>query len=293
MHIILAGAQGKVGSYLQQAWRAQHEVLTLTRQDVDLRDGEALRRFFGEIEFDAVVNCAAMASPDACEEDPEGAELVNAVAPGLMAELCAQRGARLVHFSTDYVLEGTKPGLKDESAPTGGLGHYGHSKLAGERRILDADPTALICRASWVFGGCWPAFLDTIVARARSGDPLEAVGDKWSKPTNVAELARIVEQLLAQPLVGGVLHLTHPGEAESWWTYACKAVTMACEIGLLEQIPDVAKVKMIEIPQLAALRPAHTAMCSSRLADLLESPLRGWEEAAAEHLQALRARECH
>lgn len=288
MKIVVVGAAGKLGAFLMRDWAERHELCPLTREQADLQDGEGLRRFFAEREFDAVVNCAAMASPEGCEADPEGAELVNVVAPGLMAEICAARGAKLVHFSTDYAVDGVAEGLKDEFAPTCGFGHYGRTKLAGEQAVLVAAPDALVCRVSWIFGEGIPSFLESVLARARAGERLEAVSDKWSKPTNAADISRSVEQLLGPGGGAGVLHLVNAGDPESWWSYACRVVKLAHEAGVLDQEPVIHESRMSEVSQLTAPRPVHTALSSSRLENLLGAPLPHWEEAAVAQILAAR-----
>ena len=293
MKIVLVGAGGKLGGYLRRAWEESHQLSVLTRAEVDLRDGGSLRRELEDLDFEALVNCAAMASPEACEEDREGAVLVNALAPEVMARVCAERGARMVHFSTDYVVDGSEARLKDETAPVASLGNYGSSKLDGERRVLDACPGALVCRVSWIFGAGVPSFMEAVIRRARAGETLEAVADKWSKPTSVRDIAASVERLLGMPGASGVLHLVNGGDPVSWWDYADRVLALAARVGLVPDVGPVDRRLLSEVPQLTAPRPVHTALGSARQESLLGASLPPWELRVREEFGAWADRECH
>jgi dTDP-4-dehydrorhamnose reductase len=192
-----------------------------------------------------------------------------------------------VHFSTDYVLCGAEPGLKDERAPTAPINVYGHTKLEGERRVLACDPNALVCRVSWIFGTEPPGFIEAFLERARAGEDLEAVADKFSMPTRAAEIARVVSALLGRRDLGGIFHVTHGGEPESWWSCGTKMLALARGLGLLEEVREVRRRRLGEIVSLAVPRPVHTAMNPRRLREELGWPVTGWEEAARRQLREL------
>ena len=200
----------------------------------------------------------------------------------------------MLHFSTDYVLDGSEPGRKDEGAAPGPVNQYGWSKLDGERRVQEMCPSAMICRVSWIFGTDPPGFLGTVLNLAKAGKDLEFVADKWSTPSSVEDIARATEFLLGEPDLSGVIHLTNPGEGESWWSYGEKVIGMALDEGLLERRVEVRPTKLADIPQLSAPRPIHTALAPRRLLDELGWSVRRWEEAAREQIRAMgRAGESH
>lgn len=287
MKIVLTGATGKLGGYLARRWAGVHEVYRLTRDVADLRQPKTLRRVLGAQSFDALVNCAGMTSPEACEAQPAVAAVVNGESPEVMAEVCRERDARMVHFSTDYVLDGREPGLKDERAETGPVNQYGLSKLDGERRVLDQCPAALVCRVSWIFGTSPPGFLQTVLKRAEEEGDLEFVADKWSMPSGVEDIACATEMLLERPDLSGVMHLTNLGAEESWWSYGRKVIEMALEEGVLKREVKVHPTALADIPQLSAPRPLHTAMTPARLMEIQDGPIRGWEEAARDVIRRL------
>jgi dTDP-4-dehydrorhamnose reductase len=287
MEIVVTGRTGKLGGALVRAWSAEHTIHALGRKDADLRHPQRLRAQLESFRFDALVNCAAMAGLEDCEAHPEAARMINAESPGVLADLCRERGARLVHFSTDYVLDGKEAGLKDEKAPVNPLSAYARSKLAGEERARENDGRALVCRVSWIFGTEPPGFIESFLARARAGEDLEAIADKFSKPTCAREIGRMVLALLARQDLTGVFHLTHEGEAESWWSCGSRMLVLAQELGLLEKVKEVRKRRLEEIPAMAASRPHHSAMDPTRLRTELGWTGTSWEEAARQRLQVL------
>jgi dTDP-4-dehydrorhamnose reductase len=155
-------------------------------------------------------------------------------------------------------------------------------------------PSAMVCRVSWIFGTDPPGFLRSVLNRARAGEDLEFVADKWSTPSSVGDIARATEFLLGHPDLSGVIHVTNPGEGESWWSYGRKVIRMAVEEGVLEREVRVRPAKLADIPQLSVPRPIHTALAPGRLRDELGWELRPWEEAAREQIRAMgRAGESH
>jgi dTDP-4-dehydrorhamnose reductase len=288
--VLLLGSTGKLGAFLHRRWSGRLDLVAPRRAEVDLRDPAGLRDFLARSEFDLLVNCSALANPDQCEEAPEEARLVNADSPAVMAEACRARGARLVHFSTDYVLDGRFEGLKDEEAPAIPVNVYGRTKLAGEQAVTGTDDRALVCRVSWIFGTEPPGFCDTILARARARGKLEAIADKDSMPTSAARIAEWVEVLVARDDLGGLFHLTHTGEPQSWWSYGARVLEMACELGLLAEAVAIAPTRMDDVGIFKAPRPRHTAMRPRRLLEETGIAVGDWEAEVRAHL-AERAEE--
>lgn len=283
MRIALTGTTGRVGAALAHHLASRHEVISLPRTDFDLADPESVSRTLETLECDVFINPAAITSLEACEDDPRLAMRVNSAAPGKIALWAADRGVRMIHFSTDYVFDGETPGLHVEAAPAAPINAYGRSKLAGERSVL-AHPGHLVLRVSWVFGPEKPSFVDQVIATARADQPLSAVADKWSLPTFTTDLATWVDGLLDTD-ASGLLHACNPGEPVSWHGMACAVVreTLAC--GVIAECPDIAEETLAGMPAFRAARPRHTALDSQRLADVLGKPLRPWPEALAEYVR--------
>lgn len=282
MRILVTGAGGRLGKALADRLSLRHEVTALSRQGWDLSLAETISRVLG-LDFDVLLHPAAMASLEACEAEPELAMRVNRDAPVALAEGCGRMGRRMLFFSTDYVLEGTAEGLKDESAEVRPLSVYARSKAEAELGVLSAG--GAVMRVSWLFGPEKAAFPDAVVAKALSGQPLAAVADKTSLPGFTGDLAEWVEALLEIGLPNRILHAANPGEPASWHDMAVEVVGFLHECGRIGEIPAVERHLLAGMPGFVAGRPRHTAMDTSALAGLLGRPLRPWREALRGYLR--------
>jgi len=164
--ILLLGSKGRLGAALARCWRKNHEVQAFSRQDLDVADLTRLKTTLASARCDVLVNATGLTSLEACEENPALAHTLNAEAVRVMADTARQQGARLIHFSTDYVFNGTASGPYTEEALTDPLSHYGHSKRAGELAALESSPHHLVFRVSWVFGPDKPSFVDMILKKS-------------------------------------------------------------------------------------------------------------------------------
>lgn len=284
MRIAITGATGRVGAALVKHLGVSHEVIPLTRTACDLADTQSLNAALARLDCDVFINPAALTSLEACEDDPRLAMRVNSAAPGKIALWAADRGVRLIHFSTDYVFSGETMIPLSEGMPARPVNAYGRSKLAGEQAVL-AHPGNLVIRVSWVFGREKPSFVDQVFDAALAGGPLAAVADKLSLPTCTADLARWTEFLLETD-AGGVLHACNPGEAVSWHGLAQAVVREMTACGLLESCPEIAELTLDDMPSFRARRPRFTVMDTRRLSCLAGGALRPWPEALAEHIRS-------
>lgn len=286
MRILLTGTTGKIGGFLSRHWQHRHEIVPLTRATVDLSDSKALGRYLQETDFDLLVNPAAVSTPEGCESEPRSAHLINTQAPETMAQICAARGLPFVHFSTDYVLDGSQPGFKDERAACHPNNVYGSTKLAGELAVLDTNPDALVARVSWVFGSAGEGFLEKIFRQIQEGIALEGVADKYSLPTSAQAIALALDHLLAIQ-ASGLFHLTHTAnEPVSWHRYAVEVAAAVHETGLTPHPIPVTARRMADIPALRSNRPIHTAMAPTRV-EKSGHRMRDWTEALRQRVRTL------
>jgi len=293
--ILLTGSTGKVGSILKEYLSSLGHVLKCPcREELDLGNPDEVENYLQNEEFEVLINAAAMAGIEQCEEDFDLAMAVNSQSPAKMALRCRELGARLIHFSTDYVLKAVAPGLKDEKAEVFPNGAYGKTKLAGETAVLELNPEAVIARVSWVFGSRTEkaqGFFESVLDRALKlevGGSLEGVADKLSSPTYVWDLAKWIAYLCDADEVRGIWHLTHPAEnaeGESWHSYAEKALVLAYEEGIVGQKVEVMKRYQEEGNIFQILRPKYTALQPKRLMAVKELELRSWEEAGREYIR--------
>ena len=282
MKLLLFGATGRTGQVLREAAeQAGYEVQAPTHAECPLEQAEQVSDLVLASGAELVVNCAAISGLETCGDDALQAHLVNAVAPAAMALACRHTGARFVHLSTDYVLCGQRAGLKNEAAKSRPINCYGESKREGELQVLEALPTAVVARVSWVCGNPRkPSFVESTVERALAGQLLAAVDDKYSLPTDAADIARAVLALGAGDY-SGVVQVTSTGEPLSWWQCAMLALQTAVEQGALPTLPEVARQKLDEVPFFREPRPRHTAMDNTRLTTELGIPMPTAAEAIA------------
>ena len=258
MKLLITGAAGMLGSDVQAAAAAAgHELVALSRAELDVSDRDAVMAAVAGARPDALINCAAYTKVDAAESDPDAAAAVNATAPGLLAEAAAEHGAWLVHVSTDYVFDGTKTSPYVESDPTGPRSIYGSTKLLGERAIAIAAPdTHTIVRSSWLFGTGGPCFPATMLRLASERDTLTVVDDQVGSPTFTGHLAPALVELATRSRLPGVLHLAASGDC-SWYQFAVE-IMRATNTSV-----DVRPITTEQFPT-PARRPAYSVLRSER-----------------------------
>lgn len=209
MKLLITGAGGLLGGELRRLSPALgHEPIALARAELDVTDAVAVRRIVAAARPDAVLHCAAMARLEPCDADPDQAFRVNRDAPGFVAEAAAAVGARMVHFSTDYVFDGTERTPYPPDHPRNPLSAYAKSKSEGEDRVREAAPDALIVRVSWLYGGPGENFARMVLRAAERGMPLRMARDSWSRPSWSANVVRNVVELLEREAPAGAWHVT-------------------------------------------------------------------------------------
>lgn len=287
MRILLLGGSGRLGAALRRRLGAGHEVTAPGRSEVDLAASDAaLRAALGRFPAELVINAAGATNVDQCQRDLVWAERLNFTAVRTLAHAVAGSGARLLHFSTDYVFAGDGDGTPlSERATAAPISVYGRTKRSGEEAVLAADRRHLVARVCWLFGPDKPAFPETVQQAARSGGTLSAVTDKWSTPTSCEDIAAWLGDLLARGgLPSGLLHLCNSGGC-SWLEYAREV--LRC---LRQREPSLTHDPLVPTPlsrmrNFRAERPPQTILSNARLTELLGYRPRTWQEALAEHLR--------
>ncbi len=265
MRILLTGADGQLGRHLTPRLEVLGEVITSTRRGgdwpCDLTETEALDDLLDGARPDVIINPAAWTAVDAAEDEPAAAAALNVELPTRLAAWCAAHGARLVHFSTDYVFDGEPGRAWNEFDPTSPVSVYGRTKLAGEEAIRRSGAHALILRTAWLYSRLPGNFLSAILRRAASGEPLRVVSDQIGSPTWAGSLARMTVAALGDCLPRPepvTLHAVDRG-CVSWHAFAELAVTMAAERGLIDEVVPVAAIDSAEWPQKAR-RPSWSVL---------------------------------
>ncbi|HZV62789.1 MAG TPA: dTDP-4-dehydrorhamnose reductase [Methylophilaceae bacterium] len=292
--ILLTGVNGQVGHELQLTLAPLGQVISVAREQLDLTNQDAIRYAIREIKPSVIVNPAAYTAVDKAESEPDLAFAVNAEAPRVMAEEAACLDAILIHFSTDYVFDGSKTSPYIETDETNPLGVYGSSKLAGEEAIRAVGVQHLILRTSWVYGSRGRNFLRTIIKLAQEREELRIVADQIGAPTSSRAIANATAVMLSdwQAEKSGTYHLTCTGEV-SWYGFA-QAILRFYEAhragqgwpSLKVQADAVRAITTAEYPTLAA-RPAYSVLNNAKMLMGFHISMPLWSEALSAVMREL------
>jgi dTDP-4-dehydrorhamnose reductase len=257
MRVLVLGSGGMLGPAVgRAAARLGHDVVALTRAQLDITDAGRVARAVAAAAPRAVVNCAAFTDVDGAECSEAQALRVNGDGAGTVARAAAEAGARVVHVSTDYVFDGSKSEPWVESDPVAPLQAYGRTKLAGERAVAAANPDHAIVRTAWLFGAGGPSFPATMLRLGAERDEVAVVADQRGRPTWTGHLAPALVEVAEREGDVGILHATGPGEC-SWYEFAV-------------EIFERARMRTRVVPTTSerfvrpAARPAYSVLGSER-----------------------------
>jgi dTDP-4-dehydrorhamnose reductase len=293
--ILLTGVNGQVGGDLLPLLQPFGTVIAADLPDFDFLNPLAIRRFVIDCKPNWIVNPAAYTAVDKSENEPDLAYAINAKAPRVLGEVAAELGIPVIHFSTDYVYNGsgTKPWV--ETDETGPLGVYGSSKLAGDLALADSGAAHLIFRTSWVYGSRGKNFLLTILRLAQEKEQLRIVDDQYGAPTWSRDLARLVAHAMGEisrrsmetgasaeetvRVNQGVYHAVNSGET-TWYGFASEFVRVAAAMRPDLQFGRLVPVSFNEYPT-PARRPANSRLDCTRLRRVFNFTMPPWQESAA------------
>jgi dTDP-4-dehydrorhamnose reductase len=293
---LVTGEGGQVGEALRLALAPLGEVVIPTLAEWDLTDTEATRKWVREVQPRWVVNTAAHTAVDKAESEPELSFALNATAPEILAEEARKIGAVVVHYSTDYIFDGSKTTAYIESDPAGPLNVYGRSKLAGEMALTASGAAHLTFRTSWVYGATGNNFVRSILRLARERDHLKIVADQHGGPTWSLELARMTADVVGQmerlarknqcalsdavlPL-SGVYHATGSGET-TWYGFAVQAIAELQKRDPGAKLASVEPIPTSEYPT-PAKRPMNSRLDCSKLERTFGWRMPEWSDSLTE-----------
>lgn len=289
LKILLTGGNGQVGWELQRSLSPLGELHVFDRQGLDLADTGQIRRRIREIGPNVIVNAAAYTAVDRAESERELAMAVNGVAPGVFAEEARDLNAALIHYSTDYVFDGSGDRAWREDDPPRPVNFYGESKLAGEEVIRATSVPHLIFRTSWVYGIHGHNFVKTILRIGAEREEMKIVDDQIGAPTSARVIAEVTAQILAQmgsetghgfARAGGTYHLCCAGET-SWCGFAAEIVNQAQRHEVPLMLERTVPVPTSAYPT-AAPRPKNSRLDCTRLRTEFDLQLPRWEEALSQ-----------
>jgi dTDP-4-dehydrorhamnose reductase len=296
MNILLVGCNGQVGWELQRALTPLGELTACDFDSpapwrADFSQPESLRALVERVQPRLIVNAAAHTAVDKAESEPDLARALNATAPGVLAEEARRIGALLVHYSTDYVFDGSGSTPRAEDAPTGPLSVYGRTKLEGEQAIVDSDCAHLILRTSWVYAARGGNFARTMLRLAAERDRLDVIQDQVGAPTGADLLADVtahaIREVLRQPGLQGLYHCVASGET-SWHDYARFVIEWARAQGRpIRVAPEAVRPIATRDYPTAAQRPLNSRLDTRKLQSTFHLRLPPWQHGVQRMLQEI------
>jgi len=292
--ILILGNAGQLGRELQRIFTGAGSIIAVDRESVDLADADQTRALVRRAAPSIILNAAAYTAVDRAESERDLAFAINEQAPRILAEEAREHNALLVHYSTDYVFDGSQPEPWVETDAPNPLNVYGASKLAGEQAVEKIGGKYLIFRTSWVYGPHGSNFLLTMLRLARERDRLSIVDDQVGAPTTSVQLARATHTIVAGILAGrfgspqdwsGLYHMTCAG-ATSWYGFAQAIFARAAAL-LGSKAPALTPIATKDYPTPAA-RPSNSVLSNAKLQSQFGLQLDTWQTALDETLQSLR-----
>ncbi|WP_026035932.1 dTDP-4-dehydrorhamnose reductase [Cupriavidus sp. BIS7] len=284
--LLVTGCNGQLGFELQRSLAPLGCVVALDRATCDLTSPDELRRIVRELRPDVIVNAAAYTAVDKAESDVETAFNVNGSAPGVLAEEARLLGSLLVHYSTDYVFDGSGDVPYAETDAVGPQSVYGKSKLAGEQTVMASGAPAIVLRTCWVAGAHGGNFAKTMLKLGRERDCLRVIADQFGAPTTAALIADVTAQIVARfwlfgersAFPGGIYHLAAAGET-TWHGYATEVLGYAAHKGVALKVnpADIEPIPATAYP-LPAPRPLNSRLDTRKLRETFGVHLPDWKQ---------------
>ena len=284
MRIVIIGSGGRLGAALTGEYRDKYDVAGFNHSQLDLSNLDRVRQILGSTDFDVLINAAAFTNVDLCETERDRAFLINAEAPGVLAKIASNKGARLIHVSTDYVFDGEKRAPYTEEDRASPISAYGESKLGGENNVLAMGNGHLVVRVSWVFGPDRPSFIDGIIKRAQENEQVDAIADKFSAPSYTLDIAAALPRFFTGAgNYAGILHFSNAGKC-SWQEYGQWALDCCREAGVPLKARTVGACKLRDMKDWVARRPVYSVLSAAKYAELTGTSPRTWRDAVADYI---------
>lgn len=294
MKILLIGANGQIGYELARQLPSLGEVTALDRTHMDLTDPDQVRAVIRYHQPQLLINAAACTAVDQAESEPELAMRINAEAPAVMAQEAQALGAGMIHYSTDYVFDGSKDGSYEEDDATNPLNVYGRSKLAGELAVATACEAHWIFRTSWVYGVHGNNFLKTMMRLMQEREQLAIVADQIGAPTWARLISQTTGDILRQAdaagrdlleqitSTAGIYHLSAQG-CTSWYDYACHIVEQMRALNMPVSVAP-GSITAISSDEFAApaLRPLNSRLALGKIQDIFGVTMAPWKDSVTQ-----------
>lgn len=298
MKIVVTGADGQVGAeVVKRAKLLRFDVISCTRENVDITDVDQVRQFLIKASPDILINAAAYTAVDMAEKQEEAAFQANGVGVGNLSNIARKLGIPLLHLSTDYVFDGTKDSAYSEDDETNPINVYGHSKLLGENYLEQTGINYINIRTSWVFGLQGNNFVKTITEKGRCEKELSIVSDQIGGPTFAPDIAKVLLDIVIKTQENGFSGwgTYHYSGAPfvSWWEFGSYVLRSAFDKGILKSLPVVKKVSASDF-NMPAKRPKNSRLSGLKIEEELGIPPSSWHCGVDELLDHMKKnRELH
>ena len=282
MKILLLGHKGMLGSDLLLKLKIEHDVVGLDIEEINIVSANECKESIVEIEPDIVINAAAYTNVDECETAKDECFAVNAEAVKNIAEACRDKNIRIIHFSTDYVFDGTAKQPYKEDHQCNPINTYGASKMAGERYLRSLSENYILIRTAWLYGVNGKNFVQTILEKVKTTKKLTVVDDQTGSPTYTKDLAAAVDLLITQN-AKGIFHITNRGNC-SWYQFAVKILQ---EAGIHDI--DVTPIRSDQL-QRPATRPAYSVLSMQKFIQTTGKTMQPWQLGLQDYLESVKTR---
>ena len=279
MKILVLGHMGMLGTDIVGKLSASYDVIGKDIDDFDITDKQDCRRVIVESDAEIVINAAAYTNVDDCEDNQETCFAVNAEGVKNVVRSCTEQGIKIVHFSTDYVFDGTQNTPYTEDFPYNPINVYGQSKLQGELYLKEYSNNYILIRTAWLYGKNGKNFVDTIIDKAHTEQILQVVDDQIGSPTYTVDLASAVKVLIEGNHTG-IFHVTNRGTC-SWYEFALK-------------ILEYSDVKNVEVKPVTsdtfprkALRPHYSVLSCKKFSHATQRTMRYWQIALKDYINRI------
>lgn len=279
MRILVLGCKGMLGTDLVADLGGTYQVIGKDVDDFDIASSSECNNLIGGSGADVVINAAAYTNVDGCETDEAGALSVNADGVRNVALACRESGIKLIHFSTDYVFDGTKKTPYVEDDPCSPINAYGRSKLRGEEYLREVSNNYILIRSAWLYGRHGRNFVTAIVQKAKDTGMLEVVDDQTGSPTYTVDLASAV-RVLVEGDHRGIFHVTNRGTC-TWYQFACKIL----EYMGMDDV-SITPIRSAKLDR-AAHRPAYSVLSCRKFADTTHRTMRFWQIALKDYIDRM------
>ena len=276
--IWLIGCNGMLGTEISRQMTESRMDFTATDIDVDITNIDALRTFAKNKNINWIINCAAYTAVDKAESDTELADKLNNIAPGNIAKVAEEIGAKFIHISTDYVFDGTADSPRTEDMPVAPIGIYGKTKAAGEKSVIENTKEYYILRTAWLYGWHGKNFVYTMIRAMNTHDVVKVVSDQKGTPTFTGDLADVVLNIINKENVPyGIYHCTDLGEI-TWWDFTVEIKRQGINAGWITNKDCTVNPCSTDEYPTPAKRPAYSVLDKTKIQKALGITLPQWQE---------------